>query len=410
MKKIKTHKPKDAFLSTRIKFTFFCGLISFGLLLVIFAATLFANYRVVYDSVLENMAKAVTATTNETPEEIPASCLVFRYLDEKTLTAENAESYAEETLYVIADNARKHPNQKFTIQGRTYVSHEVHRDNLRFIAVFDATEEVYYLHRSVTVLFIGLILGGIALVLISWFYSYYVVKPAKDAFYKQRELVANASHELKTPLTVIAANLSLVQSEPTSTVQENEKWLTAVDSQVKRMNSLVLEMLDLCRTEQHDLYAEREEIDVSALLAGSVLCVEAACYEKDVSLSLHAEENLLFRTNRAAMEKLTLILLDNAVKYCEKGGTISVHLKRKRKALLFAVSNTGKGISAEEQKHVFERFYKGDASHHSVEPTSFGKSFGLGLSIAEAIAKELGGALSCRSQDGVTTFSAIFFE
>ena len=115
-KKIKT--TKDAFLATRIKFTFFCGLISFGLLFVIFSATLFANYRVMYDAVLEKMAKAVNATTNETPEEIPASCLVFRYSDETTLTAENADGYAEETLYAIADGARKKPNQKFTVEGK----------------------------------------------------------------------------------------------------------------------------------------------------------------------------------------------------------------------------------------------------------------------------------------------------
>ena len=372
-KKIKT--TKDAFLATRIKFTFFCGLISFGLLFVIFSATLFANYRVMYDAVLEKMAKAVNATTNETPEEIPVSCLVFRYLDEATLTAENADGYAEETLYAIADGARKNPNQKFTVEGKTYVGHEVNRDNLRFIAVCDASEEVFYLRRSITVLFISFLVGGVALVLISWFYSYYVVKPAKDAFYKQRELVANASHELKTPLTVIAANLSLVQSEPLSTVQENEKWLTAVDSQVKRMNSLVLEMLDLCRTEQHDLYALREELDITALVSGSVLCIEAACYEKEITLHFRTEEPILFHTNRAAMEKLSLILLDNAVKYCEQGGTISVYLRKRRKTLQFAVSNTGKGISPEEQKHVFERFLPRSAKLHGLWQKLWFRSF-----------------------------------
>jgi signal transduction histidine kinase len=227
---------------------------------------------------------------------------------------------------------------------------------------------------------------------------------------QRRSFLANVSHDLRTPMTTIAGFIDGIL-DGTVPPEKHKFYLKIVTDEVKRLSRLVHSMLALSRIDSGQLQLNTVDLDLTALAGQTLLNFEKRIYEKNIAVTgLDDVEPLYVKGDFDLLGQVLYNLLDNAVKYCGKGGTISVYLKRKRKALLFAVSNTGKGISAEEQKHVFERFYKGDASHHSVEPTSFGKSFGLGLSIAEAIAKELGGALSCRSQDGVTTFSAIFFE
>ena len=239
------------------------------------------------------------------------------------------------------------------------------------------------------------IIGGLSYIL-----AYSTTKPVKEAFDKERALLANASHELKTPITVAKTNIDLVLSDPTQTIAENQKWLEGAKYQIDRMNSLILQMLELSRLERSDYNPEKTDLNISNLIEGVLLSFEAGCYENKIRFVTSIQPDVYFKCNKVETEKLITILVDNAVKYTPKGGEICVILAKTLKAISIKVTNTGDGIPPELIDKIFDRFYKLDESHKEA-----GKSFGLGLSIAKLISKSMGGDVVCYSEVGrYTTF------
>ena len=240
-----------------------------------------------------------------------------------------------------------------------------------------------------------LILGGLSYIL-----AYSATQPVKEAFTKEKELLANASHELKTPITVAKTNLDLVLSDPSQTVAENMKWLEGAKYQIDRMNSLILQMLELSRLERNDYYAEKTDLNISTLIEGILLSFEAGCYENNKRFVSSLQPDVYYNCNKVETEKLVTILVDNAIKYTPNGGEICVTLAKTLKNISIKVTNTGDGIPPEMVDKIFDRFYKLDESHKEA-----GKSFGLGLSIAKLISQSMGGDIKCFSEVGrYTTF------
>ena len=232
-----------------------------------------------------------------------------------------------------------------------------------------------------------------------YIYSARALAPVEDAFRKQRDLVANASHELKTPLTVISTNLTVMKSEPNSTVAENAKWMDAIEAQIQRMNGLIVSMLQLSKME--NVAPQLVELDLSELTEGACLAFEVLCYEKGLSLVTSVAPDIRVMGDRDALERLVGCLLDNATKYCEKGGKIGVRLIADSSKAKLYVMNTGEPISEEDAAHVFDRFYRSDGARQNPD----GVSFGLGLAIARATARAHGGTISCR---GVKNSGTVF--
>ena len=240
-----------------------------------------------------------------------------------------------------------------------------------------------------------LVLGGLSYIL-----AYSATQPVKEAFNKEKELLANASHELKTPITVAKTNLDLVLSDPSQTVAENMRWLEGAKYQIDRMNSLILQMLELSRLERNDYYAEKTDLNISTLIEGILLSFEAGCYESNKRFVSSLQPDVYYNCNKVETEKLVTILVDNAIKYTPNGGEICVTLAKTLKNISIKVTNTGEGIPPELIDKIFDRFYKLDESHKEA-----GKSFGLGLSIAKLISQSMGGDIKCYSEVGrYTTF------
>ncbi len=240
-----------------------------------------------------------------------------------------------------------------------------------------------------------LILGGLSYIL-----AYSATQPVKEAFNKEKELLANASHELKTPITVAKTNLDLVLSDPSQTIAENKRWLEGAKYQIDRMNSLILQMLELSRLERNDYYAEKTDLNISTLIEGILLSFEAGCYESNKRFVSSLQPDVYYKCNKVETEKLITILVDNAIKYTPNGGEICVTLAKTLKNISIKVTNTGDGIPPELIDKIFDRFYKLDESHKEA-----GKSFGLGLSIAKLISQSMGGDIKCFSEVGrYTTF------
>ena len=266
--------------------------------------------------------------------------------------------------------------------------------------LFDWTEQ-----RN-TVLTLGVTLLGVFLISLvvitglSYILAFSATKPVQEAFDKEKALLANASHELKTPITVAKTNIDLVLSSPNQTIAENRRWLEGAKYQIDRMNSLILQMLELSRLERQDYVADKSDLNISNLIEGVLLSFEAGCYENNIRFVSSLQPDVYFKCNKVETEKLITILVDNAIKYTPRGGEISVTLAKTLKNISIKVTNTGDGIPPEQISKIFDRFYKLDESHKEA-----GKSFGLGLSIAKLISQSMGGDVSCFSEVGrYTTF------
>lgn len=296
-------------------------------------------------------------------------------------------------IKIIISAATAVENGRFKSESKYFIVKSVEKkDGRTYYAVYDRTEDRSVLVSSAILGSVIYCASIILLIIICYILSAKTTAPVKDAMLRQRDLIANASHELKTPLAVISTNLSVVKSEPDSTVQDNEKWINAMEGQIGRMDGLIKNMLELSKLEQSEL--PKTYFDFSSIVEGACLELEPVCFEKGLTLVTNIEKNIEIYGDKASLERLVIILLDNAMKYSGENGKVGCKLTVDNKIRL-SVLNTGESISEEDAKHVFDRFYRSDGARNNPD----NNSFGLGLSIAQATVIAHGGNISCHGVD-----------
>ncbi len=237
-----------------------------------------------------------------------------------------------------------------------------------------------------------LIIGSVGLVLLflaSIYLSRFVTRPAEQAFDRQRRFISDASHELKTPLSVISVNADLLSSE----LGQN-KWLGYIKSEAARMDRLIRQLLDLARMDDASRPRKTAVFNLSDALYEAVLPFESTAFERGIEFEPDIAEDCYINGESDGIKQLAAILLDNAFKHTPSSGRVSVKLRPHDSRMVFEVFNTGDGISPEDLPHVFERFYMGDKARTG------GGGYGLGLSIAESIASAHGGSIRAESESG----------
>ena len=223
-----------------------------------------------------------------------------------------------------------------------------------------------------------------------------VVGPVKRAWQEQKQFVSDASHELKTPLTVILSSSELAAEE--QDVQRTKQYVEGIHAESLRMKALVEDMLTLARTESGTRPAT-EAVDLSDTVLESVLAFEPVAFESGRELVYDIQPELTVMGSGVQLRRLTDILLDNAVKYAAEGTPVRLLLRQEGRCAALRVENRGETIPAEKLRHIFDRFYRADESR------SGGEGFGLGLAIAQSIAQSHGGSIGCASEEGVTRFT-----
>ena len=226
-----------------------------------------------------------------------------------------------------------------------------------------------------------LVIGVVALAaffVISLLLARWAIKPVKKAWEEQQRFVSDASHELKTPLTVIMSNAELLQN-PEYNAEDKERFANNILTMSHQMRSLVEGMLDLARADNGQVAKSFERVDFSGLVEETILPFEPVFYEKGLRLNSEIVPNIYLHGNPGYLRQVVEILLDNAAKYTEKG-LVQVRLSRYgRNSCLLTVANPGMPISPEEQEKIFDRFYRSDMARSRTG------SFGLGLPIAQSI-------------------------
>lgn len=236
-----------------------------------------------------------------------------------------------------------------------------------------------------------ILLLGISILLAWW-----ITRPVEKAWQQQRQFLSDASHELKTPLTVILSNAELMSSVPLE--PRLARWADNIRSEGVQMKRLVEEMLTLARADNMVRTSVFSEQSLSDLAMDCALLFEPVAFEAGKTLTYDLAEGIVVSGDGDKLRQVISVLLDNAVKYGKDGAPIVMTLQKTESRARLSVANQGDPIPAEQLSHLFERFYRADASRGELS------GFGLGLSIARTIADEHKGSLRAESDERSTRF------
>jgi signal transduction histidine kinase len=328
----------------------------------------FTIYTIILDE-NGNYKEVINNTNNEIDEE------QIKNIANDIITNHKDNSYIG-NLYTNRYSYSFTSNNNLIIMDNTELNKELTSHLITNIFIFIACE---------------LIIFAITYLITKW-----IITPVSVSFEKQKAFVADASHELKTPLSVIVASTDAYFND------KNDKWVKNIKNESERMTKLVTDLLDLAKTEQEqDLIMDNNNI--SDIIEGSILTFESLFYEDKIKLKYNIEPNIKMLCNENMIIDLMSILIDNAIKHCEEKGKVFVSLIKNNKQIILEVKNTGLPIKKEDEEKIFERFYKVDISRNRNS-----NNYGLGLAIAKNIVEKHKGHIFAHSEKGYTTFKVIW--
>ena len=257
----------------------------------------------------------------------------------------------------------------------------------------ESTTLKHLFYSCLAIFFVAMILFlGISILLSHW-----VIKPVATAWDQQRQFVADASHELKTPLSVIMANAELMQGEDLGE-EERRTYSGNILGVTYQMRSLVENMLEMARVDNGTVKMNFDIVDFSQLISDAALSFQLLYEEKGMGLRCAVSDGVEIHGSEQHLYQVMDVLLDNALKYSAPCSMVSVNLVSNGKNCLLSVSSPGEPISKEDLKNIFKRFYRGDAAR------AMNGSYGLGLSIAESIVEAHKGKIWAESENSYNIF------
>jgi signal transduction histidine kinase len=290
----------------------------------------------------------------------------------------------------ITEGVRK--RDQFTLDGTDW-AYVIDPGGKGLMIVFmDVTAQQGILTNLIyTFAVVGLIML-IVIYFLSRFFANRSIAPVREAFEKQKQFIADASHELKTPLSIINTNADVLLANQEDTIENQAKWLHYIKSETERMSGLTNDLLYLTQMDDSHNKPIYTKFNMSDAVESIILPMEAVIFEKNITLDYNIEPNLNIHGNREQMKQVILILLDNAVKYSGTNGAVSITLRKLNQDVMLTVWNTGEGIAPEHLNRVFDRFYRTDSSR----ARKYG-GHGLGLAIARSIVEQHKGEIYAKS-------------
>jgi len=285
----------------------------------------------------------------------------------------NSEEMEEETMAYYGQLAINGNEESATIDNYMY---RIKKEKSRWILVLANTSVQDEMLNGL--LQISYIISGISVIALLAFISLlskYITKPVEVAFEKQKRFISDSSHELKTPLSVMSANLDMLQME----IGENHR-IDAIGGGIHRMNGLIHELLTLVRSEQSSRIMT--DINLSELVEGVILPMEVVAFEKSNRIEYKINPNIHLIGDEEGLRKMVGVLLDNAIKYARENTSIQVSLYLRAGHKVIEVFNEGIGLEKDQQKRVFDKFYRVDDARQRATG-----GYGIGLSIVDSVVK-----------------------
>ncbi|MFS0783638.1 sensor histidine kinase [Bacillus sp. 1P06AnD] len=270
--------------------------------------------------------------------------------------------------------------------------------------VRNVNSEQEMIQRVGLVLTVGTLIGGIMAIVAGFYLAGVALVPIKEAWNKQQQFVSDASHELRTPLAVIQSRADLLLRTPAATVEDKALEISIISKEIRRLTKLVNHLLLLARADTERVNINKAEFDTIHLL-NEVLENYSELAEmqgKTVKLNTR-EQSLMMKGDEERIHQLIVILLDNALKFTDEGGEITVLCKKSNNSIDLSVADNGSGIAKEDIPYIFDRFYQGEKSRTMNEGT------GLGLSIGKWIVDQHNGKIKVNSEEGKGTIFKVSF-
>ncbi|WP_346898894.1 HAMP domain-containing sensor histidine kinase [Clostridium sp. UBA7503] len=266
------------------------------------------------------------------------------------------------------------------------------------IALINKSPQQNLLKNLLKTFFITGFISLIILFTISYYLAYKTIAPIKEVFEKQKQFIADASHELRTPIAIIKTNLALVSSNKDKTIESQGKWMNYIDLQTDRMSHLIDDMLSLAKLDEDKKVLNLQPININKVLENLLMSFEAVFFENKIELENNLKDNFFINGDLEEIKKLFNILLDNAIKHTFPNGTIAITSSKLKSKMEIIITNTGEGIPDKDLEKIFERFYRSDESRQRKTG-----GYGLGLAIANAIVISHKGKIYARSNVGKDT-------
>ncbi|MFI3229305.1 MAG: HAMP domain-containing sensor histidine kinase [Bacillota bacterium] len=334
-----------------------------------------------------------------TPDSLQAMAFFVAFYDESGVTSINISA----TLYLdtttaegLAVDAIDSGKTSKYLDGYKFKLCEIEGQSA--IIFVDVSSEIgiiaTYIVTSVTVSFGILILT----LFISTLFSKYAIRPIAAAYAKQKKFITNASHELKTPLTIISANMDILELE---TSDEGNSWILNTKEQVVRLTELTTSMVELSRMDEtHSV--DKIDISITEMAEMAVESFASVAKNQEKHFDVSIERDIIHNVNEKNISQLLYILLDNAFKYSLEKGSIIFSASKKQGKLKISVSNTAEAMDAAHISDLFDRFYRGDKSRSSEK-----SGYGIGLALAKSIVDAHKGKISAKYNAGMFTIKVV---
>ncbi len=279
-----------------------------------------------------------------------------------------------------------------------FTNYAYNLNNYDSLTIINTMNTKNILLTSLLISILLILIGEIIIYLIAKKLTEWITKPVLESFEREKEFVANASHELKTPLAVMMASIDSLKVN-----KNNEKWINILKNESDRMNDLITRLLDLAKSENLISKENFTEKDLSKIVEKRALIFEALAFDKNVTIKTNIKEKINFMCHEGSIDELISILIDNAISHSSENSEITINLSKIKSEIKLEVINKGDAISNDDCEKIFERFYRCDESHNRKS-----NRYGLGLAIAKNIVASHNGKISAFSKDGYTTFKVIF--
>lgn len=309
-------------------------------------------------------------------------------------------SQPEPGLFTLASQERKSPIRTVTFSVAVNPSTNAESSSQGYVRISQSLGELETANNQLLLILSLSAIGAFSLAGVGgYFLTDTAVKPIEEAYERQRQFTADASHELRGPLTAIKASIEIMHRHPERFEAKDNRKVGAIAKATNQMTRLVEDLLFLARTEKKTTKSNSEytSLAVHDLLQKLVDLLESLAGEKKITLNYQAFDEVSVMGNEDELTRLFANLLYNALNYTPENGLVLVRLEQQNRLVKVSVEDTGIGIAAEDLPHVFDRFWRVDKARHNSGGT------GLGLSIAQAIAHSHRGEITVKSKLGIGT-------
>lgn len=365
----------------------------FILSLIILAATSLNYYNMNSraDAFLEllsenqgNISKEDLRSLNEQSfytENIPYEMRYFivDFKDDTVIDRSHMESISEEEGKILSGFMLKNEGNKGTIQNMRYL---IDRDHSQLYVLNIYEGQKAFENFFVNTVFIS-VMSLFAVFIIVSVFSKKAIKPMTEGLLKQRRFITDAGHEIKTPLSIIAANCEVLELQ-----YGRNEWIESTQNQVRRMNLLIKNLLTLAKMDEENIDIHFVTLNLSEIAEEIIQPFTVLADQKGIEVQKRIEKNLYISADPNRISHLISILMDNSIKYTPVDGVIEIYLERKGKNIIFDFINTVEKMPEGNLERLFDRFHREDDSR-----TSEGGGYGIGLSLARAVVKSHGGRI-----------------